>query len=156
MALTKSGTKKWVDSSDTGVIAETQPIPGPGQKGTIYIPKLMPFIQFGGLQKQANVTNGNMIFKNAPDCKPNAPTVVYTQNYITATAANDANWADVQGVSGYSQVESWDQTGVGESGGTVTVTRKGGATQSGTIQQGTSVKVTFKSGNIINPYFGPA
>ena len=101
MALTKSGTKKWVDSSDTGVIAETQPIPGPGQKGTIYIPKLMPFIQFGGLQKQANVTNGNMIFKNAPDCKPNAPTVVYTQNYITATAANDANWADVQGVSGY-------------------------------------------------------
>ena len=156
MALTKSSTKKWVENSDNGVIAETQPIPGPGQTGKIYIPKLMPFITFGGTVKQSNVTNGNMIFKNAPDCKPNAPTVVYTQNYITATVANGTNWADVEGVSGYSQVESWDQTGVGESGGNVTVTRKGGATQSGTIQQGTPVKVTFKAGNIVSPQFGPA
>ena len=155
MAITQLNGKKFVENSEQGNVAITSSIVSPGQKMAVYIPKLMPLMVHGGKVHQKVVTQGNMVFKNAQECKPNAPMVVETQNYISPVFENNATWTGVDGVSGFNKSETWYQTAVPESGGYTTVTRKDTNTESGTVKAGTTVRVTFKSGNLLNPTFNP-
>lgn len=124
MAITKLQTQKFIDTVEQGVTCQTQSPVNPGSSMPIYIPKLMPYITKGNPRVQSVVTNGNMIFVNDITCKPNAPMVVRTQNYISPKFASNGTW--------YPIIDDPDEDDV---------------------PSGTSVNVTFASGNILNPTF---
>lgn len=155
MSITQINGKKFVENSEQGNVAITSKIVSPGQKMAIYVPKLMPLMVHGGKVHQKVVTQGNMVFKNAPECKPNAPMIVETQNYISPTFENNATWTGVSGITGFSKKEQWYQSAIPKGGGYTTVKRTNTTSESGTVKAGTTVRVTFKSGNLLNPTFNP-
>lgn len=126
MAKTQIETKKFVDSVEKGVTVTEQKASKPGETMKIYVPKLMVYINKSGPESGKVVTKGNMLFANAPDCKPNAPTVITTQNFISPKMANGTSW------TGIVEDETKDP-----------------------IPDGTSVHATFASGNIEDVTFSP-
>lgn len=126
MALTKLETKKFIDSTERGVTSQTQKPVKPGQKMPIYLPKLMPYITKGGTNSKTVVTSGNMIFINDVSCKPNAPSIIRTQNYISPKFDSNGSWSGI--------IEDVNKDDV---------------------PAGTNVQVTFPSGNLLDPTFSP-
>lgn len=126
MAKTQIETKKFVDTVEKGVTYVSQKATQPGEKMMIYVPKLMVNIKKDGPGTRKIVTSGNMLFANAPECKPNAPSVIEAQNYISPKMENGTSWNGV--------VEDINKD---------------------PIPQGTSVHVTFASGNIEDVTFSP-
>lgn len=124
MAITKLQTQKYIDNVESGLTCQTQKPVNPGVSMPIYIPKLMPYISKGTPRTSSVVTNGNMIFVNDVSCKPNAPMVVQTQNYISPKFASNGTWIPI--------IDDPDED---------------------LVPAGTSVNVTFTSGNILNPTF---
>lgn len=125
MAITKMYSKKFIDNVERGVTIQTQRPVRAGQTMPIFIPKLMPYISKGSPSSHSVVTNGNMIFANDTSCKPNAPMVVRTQNYLSPKFESGATWSGI--------INDEDDL----------------------VPAGTNVNVTFTSGNILNPTFRP-
>ena len=124
MAITSLKSKVFIDSTERGVTCVTQIGAKPGQQQPIYIPKLMPYLVRGGLVTQSVVTNGNMMFVNDNKCKPNAPSIVKTQNYVSPKFESNGTWKSI--------VENPNRD---------------------PIPKGTGVHVTFASGNILTATF---
>lgn len=118
-------TKKFIDNVERGVTVQTQRPVSVGETMPIFIPKLMPYITKGSPATQSIVTNGNMIFANDTSCKPNAPMVVRSQNYLSPKLESGASWGSI--------IDDDDDR----------------------VPSGTNVNVTFTSGNIQNPTFRP-
>lgn len=95
MAITKMESKKFVDTNEAGVTMIKRKPTQPGESMPIYIPSLMAYMPRTIPTKQPVTTNGNMVFKNAPDCKPNAPNIIHTQNYISPKFENNATWKGI-------------------------------------------------------------
>ena len=119
-------TKKFIDNIERGVTVQTQRPVRVGETMPIFVPKLMPYITKGTPSSNSIVTNGNMIFDNDTSCKPNAPMVVRSQNYLSPKFESGASWSGI--------IDDDDDT----------------------VPAGTNVNVTFTSRNIQNPTFRPA
>lgn len=126
MAITQMNSKKFIDSVERGVTSQRQRPISVGQTMPIFIPKLMPYMTKGSPVTQSVVTNGNMIFINDSTCKPNAPMIVRTQNYVSPKFESGASWSGI--------INDYDED---------------------YVPAGTNVSITFPSGNILNPTFRP-
>ena len=124
MAITKIQTKDFVQNVEVGNTLRRQRPVNVGQTMEIFIPRLMPYIVKGSPVQQTVVTNGNMVFANDASCKPNAPTIVRTQNYISPKF--NGSWSGI--------ISDPDED---------------------YVPAGTSVQVTFPSGNLLAPTFTP-
>ena len=124
MAITKMSSKSFVNNVESGNTCVTQKAVRKGETMQIYVPRLMPYMVKGSPVQQSVVTNGNMAFANDSSCKPNAPSVVRTQNYISPKF--NGSWDGI--------VADPDED---------------------PVPSGTSVQITFPSGNLLSPTFTP-
>ena len=82
MAITLMKTKQFIENNESGTTVVSQAAPKAGESMPIIVPKIMPYMQRGD-KTGTTVTNGNMMFLNDASCKPNAPNIIKTQNFIT-------------------------------------------------------------------------
>lgn len=83
--------------------------PDVGEKVKLYIPMIMANIPQEQESKVYKVsTNGQIIFKNSPECMPSVKMMLDAQNYIEAECENNTNWdgADVVQLSSSGSVKS--------------------------------------------------
>ena len=127
VAITKMNSKTFIDTNERGVTSKERPPVSAGETMEIFIPKLMPYMNSGTPTIKSTITKGSMVFVNDSSCKPNVPTIVRSQNYISPKFENSASWSGI--------IDPSDPNPK--------------------VPAGTPVVVKFTSGNIQNPTFSP-
>lgn len=125
MAITKMKmSQHYVGTTSRGMTMVSEKGCKPGGTMQVYVPELMPGIEFAAPVLRLTITKGETIFVNADECKITTPPSVRSRNYIEPKMENNASWNNI--------VEDPDKNN---------------------IPRGTNVTVNFVGENIYNPTF---
>ena len=125
MAITKMKmSQHYVGTTSRGMTMVTEKGCKPGGTMKIYVPELMPGIEFAMPSLRLTLTKGETIFVNDDGCKITTPPSIRSKNHIEPKFENNASWENI--------VKEPDKTN---------------------IPRGTNVTVNFVGENIYNPTF---